>query len=56
MEASRNPVRVPVGAYSTPSRTVIPRQAEHRFQSKPNTDSTPSRTVCEPRVEPVAGP
>ena len=46
----------PLAAYSTPSRTVIPRQAEHRFQSKPNTDSTPSRTVCEPRVEPLAGP
>ena len=26
-------------AYSAPSRTLIPRQVEHRFRSKPNTDS-----------------
>jgi putative DNA methylase len=32
-------------AYSTPSRTPIPRQAEHRFHAKANSDSTPRRTV-----------
>jgi hypothetical protein len=31
-------------AYSTPSRTPIPRQAEHRFHAKPNTDSMARRT------------
>jgi hypothetical protein len=30
---------------STPSRTPIPRQAEHRFHGKPNSESTPRRTV-----------
>jgi len=32
-------------AYSTPSRTLIPRQAEQAFHAKPNTDSTGRRTV-----------
>jgi hypothetical protein len=36
----RNPA-----AYSTPSRTPIPRQGEHRFHGKANSDSTPRRTV-----------
>ncbi len=40
---------------SAPSRTLIPRQAEHRFRSKPNTDSGPSRTVCRPRAEAMTG-
>lgn len=55
LEVVAQDVALHVNAYSTPSRTVIPRQAEHRFQSKPNSDSTSSRTVCEPRVAAVAG-
>jgi hypothetical protein len=50
-------------AYSAPSRTPIPRQAEQVFRAKPNTDSRRSRTVIprqgeqfrEPAVESLAG-
>ena len=40
---------------SAPSRTLIPRQAEHRFRSKPNTDSARSRTVSRLRAEAMTG-
>lgn len=30
-------------AYSTPNRTLIPRQTEHGFHSKPSVDSTANR-------------
>ena len=36
---------------STARRTLIPRQAEHRFHGKPNTDSTARRTVLRLAME-----
>jgi len=42
-------------AYSAPSRTPIPRQAEQAFHGKPNTDSTGSRTAIPRQAEQFRG-
>jgi hypothetical protein len=47
----RMPKFMSAGAYSTPNRTQIPRQAEHAFHGKPNMNSTLVRTRIPREVE-----